>query len=111
MPSNVQGFPLSPQQKRMWSWRGDAESDVRFTVFIDGPVDVGRLYAALTSLTARHEILRTTFFSSAGMKLPFQVVNDSPSLRWSLETRQSGKTVVSFIVPPLCTDFAANINL
>ncbi|MFC4517283.1 amino acid adenylation domain-containing protein [Streptomyces ehimensis] len=70
-------FVLSPQQRRTWlsqhtvdgapwSWTCDIE--------IRGAVDASRLRQAIAALVERHEILRTTYQTVAGLDAPVQVV-------------------------------------
>jgi amino acid adenylation domain-containing protein len=83
----VQGFRLSPQQRRAWallSLGGRDAYRTRCAVQVDGPLDPAALGAALAAAVARHEILRTTFRRLPGMKVPVQVVEDGASL--SLES-------------------------
>src|SRR4051794_8692594 len=87
----VQGYRLSPQQKRLWSLqhthRGAFWS--RCAVRIAGRVDVERLENAIYRVVEGHEILRTTFTVLPGMSVPVQVVHaESPRLvkRHDVET-------------------------
>jgi amino acid adenylation domain-containing protein len=70
------GYPLSGQQAQIWvltQLAPDARAyNTQFSLQLHGPVDVDALQAALTSIVARHEILRTTFHDSAPG--PVQVV-------------------------------------
>jgi amino acid adenylation domain-containing protein len=74
--SVLQGYRLSPQQRRLWSLlQGDAAAcGARCAIEIDGPLDVERLDRALSGVAARHESLRTRFDRLPGMPLPLQVV-------------------------------------
>jgi amino acid adenylation domain-containing protein len=82
----LQGFRLSPQQKRLWRlqqedgrvWRAQCALALR------GPLDAGRLRAALRRATARHEILRTLFRVPPGLQLPVQVVLDTAEPSWTV---------------------------
>ena len=78
-PETTAGFRLSPQQDRLWTQAGAEVVAFRAqcAVRIAGPLDVERLRAALMSLVARYEILRTVFPHQAGMKVPFQVILDA----------------------------------
>ncbi|WP_430789149.1 amino acid adenylation domain-containing protein [Actinoplanes sp. G11-F43] len=71
------GYPLSGQQAQIWvltQLAPDARAyNTQFSLQLHGPVDVDALQAALTSIVARHEILRTTFHDSATG--PIQVVH------------------------------------
>ena len=77
------GFRLSPQQKHLWSLQGDGPAAIaRVALLLEGKLDANRLKSALQKIVERHEILRTTFQRSAGMKFPFQVINASNALDW-----------------------------
>ena len=63
MTDQIQGYRLSPVQRRAWSL---ASSDgslprVSATVEVGGPLDLDRLRGALAAVIERHEILRTSF--------------------------------------------------
>jgi len=74
---------LSPQQERLWTQAGAEAAEFRSqcAVRIEGALDAERLRAALASLVARYEILRTVFPHQAGMKVPFQVILDPDALQ------------------------------
>src|SRR5205809_13609 len=77
------GFPLSPQQKQLWSWQDDGQvATVQVALLLEGTLNVPRLKSALQKIVERHEILRTSFQRSPGMKFPFQVVNASARISW-----------------------------
>ncbi|PRP91642.1 Tyrocidine synthase 3 [Enhygromyxa salina] len=66
-----QPTPLSFSQQRLWFIDqlegGTAVYNEPRTLLLDGPLDVAKLEAALTTLVARHEILRTSLGSRAGV--------------------------------------------
>jgi len=71
----VEGYRLSPQQRRLWLIQNAlGTAFARCTIAIDGPLDVPRLSAALQQLSERHSILRTSFCSVPGVRVPLQVV-------------------------------------
>ena len=81
----VEGFQLSPQQKRLWLLqRGDQSLPYRAqcAVLIEGNLNTEILEAAAQNVVNRHEILRTTFHPLPGMTIPIQVITDGrvPSL-------------------------------
>lgn len=84
MPTELQGFRLSPQQRRAWTaWRGEEPGcAARCTVLIEGPLEEPTLAAALSSLVRRHGILRTTYHRTPGMPYPLQVVGDGAAVDW-----------------------------
>ncbi len=77
--NSVEGFRLSPQQRRLWSLSGRHENAtyrVQFAALIEGPLDTSALRAAVEDVAARHEILRTTFQNLATTGVPVQVINE-----------------------------------
>ncbi len=69
-------FPTSSGQRRLW-WLNQLMPDssaftLAWRVRLTGPLDPGRLAAALRAVVGRHEALRTTFTETDGM--PTQVV-------------------------------------
>src|SRR5262245_61471962 len=75
---NVEGFPLSPQQRHLWTLTrepgGESPYWSRCTVHIRGPLDVAALGAVIDGLAGRYEILRTSFHTSEEMAAPLQVI-------------------------------------
>ncbi len=82
------GFRLSPQQQQLLAVDG-APGATQCAALLHGPVDVDALRAALDSVVARHEILRTTFVQPAGMRAPQQIIGEQSASAWSLEERPS----------------------
>ncbi len=80
----VAGFRLSIQQDRTWSqyagegWPFWAECELH----VSGDLDPAKLRDAIREIVSRHEILRTVFHRQAGMKVPFQVIQDTPDFVW-----------------------------
>ena len=84
MTESLQGFRLSPQQRRLWRLReAGSACRVRCALRLDGALDAERLAQALRRVAARHEILRTTFARVPGISLPVQQIRERPA--WSLE--------------------------
>ncbi len=69
----IEGFRLSPRQELLWRSAPEGPPALRALYRLDGPLDRGRLEAALGVLAARHEPLRTAFRRLPGMALPVQV--------------------------------------
>lgn len=86
--SELEGFELSAQQRRRWS--SDATSWVQGAVSIDGPLDPGALRRALEQVVARHQALRTTFQTIAGLKVPLQVVHEALAPTWAQAPAEAG---------------------
>src|ERR1700674_5047923 len=73
--TDVKGYHLSMQQKRLWRQQG--ESQVWCThcaVWLRGKLEFSSLLRALHDLVHRHDILRTAFRLMPGMEIPVQVV-------------------------------------
>jgi amino acid adenylation domain-containing protein len=79
----VQGFRLSPQQRRLWLLHGGAGEAAQCAVLVAGGLRPAALRDAARTVAAAHEILRTTFQGPPGMRIPFQVVHDdlAPAFR------------------------------
>src|ERR1041385_8508993 len=75
------GYELSAQQK-LFFVQGRQATVVGLALLLEGEADASKVRSALTLLVQRHEILRTRFQRSAGMKFPFQVVADEASFAW-----------------------------
>ncbi|GBE93206.1 non-ribosomal peptide synthetase [Nostoc cycadae] len=83
MPQQIQGFQLSPQQKRLWLLQQN--SSVYLTkgaILIEGNLQVNILKNSLQKVIDRNEILRTSFYKTRGLKIPIQVVQNNVSLAW-----------------------------
>jgi len=71
----MQGFALSPQQKRLWRLqRSVAVSPYGVRSAVETAAEGGAVRRALAATVHRHEILRTTFRCLPGMDLPLQVI-------------------------------------
>ncbi len=83
---DVQGFRLSPQQRRAWSLeRGEGTArGARCAVLLEGDLREERLFDALRQVVERHDILRTTFRSLPGMLFPVQVIAESGAPDWQV---------------------------
>ena len=83
MQKMIEGFQLSPQQKRLWLLQQESPAFcAQCAILIDGPLDHDRLQQALQRIISRHEILRTTFHRRPGIKIPIQVVSESILPSW-----------------------------
>jgi amino acid adenylation domain-containing protein len=79
----IEGFPLSPQQKHLWSLQQIDHSSAyraQCAVLIEGPLDTEALQSAVQDVFARHEILRTTFHCPPGAAGPMQVIGQASIL-------------------------------
>ncbi|MCA1614516.1 MAG: AMP-binding protein, partial [Acidobacteria bacterium] len=92
----VEGFRLSPQQKRLWLLsKGEqhAPRSVQCAVVVRGGLDAQKLQAAAARVVSRHEILRTAFHSLPGMDLPLQVIAEGSAALTMAESSLSGMGV------------------
>ena len=74
--TSLVGFPLSPQQRRVWRLAerpGAGAFGAWCRLRLRGELNPAALRAALERVVARHEILRTRFDRLPGMSLPVQV--------------------------------------
>ncbi|HEX5760264.1 MAG TPA: amino acid adenylation domain-containing protein [Thermoanaerobaculia bacterium] len=74
---SVEGFRLSPQQRRLWQVQQGGPSAAyraQCALLLDGELDRVALAQALTDVGERHEVLRTAFQLLPGMTTPLQVV-------------------------------------
>src|SRR4051794_31961431 len=105
MTTQIEGFKLSPQQRRICALQ-NGESNVRrsqCTVRIDGPLNVDALNAAVGRVAQRHEILRTAFPRIAGMTWPLQSIGESTDLQVTVAA-DGAAHVMTLSVPSLCAD-------
>jgi len=101
--SAVEGYPLAPQQRRLWKLRPDHRS--RLEISVDGPLDRERLRAAFTAVTVRHEALRTRLAHAPYHRLPVQVIEEQSVIPFTVERVQTqDRHVVIVDVPALVAD-------
>jgi len=82
---NLEGFRLSPQQKRLWFLQQDSVAyRVQASIRIEGNVKVEILKQTLEQVVNRHEALRTTFHRQPGIKIPIQVIASRGTMSWNL---------------------------
>ena len=76
----INGFPLSPQQKRLWLLQHQAGTNqpyrIQCSVYIKGKIDLALLKLAWQKVVEKHEILRTSFATLQGMNIPLQVIHE-----------------------------------
>ncbi len=81
--SQLTGFSLSAQQKRLWLANMQDRSSaycIQRVVTMDGVLDGARLLKAVAEVFARNEILRTRFPRTPESKLPLQVIEEHTHL-------------------------------
>ncbi|MBW4609138.1 MAG: amino acid adenylation domain-containing protein [Hassallia sp. WJT32-NPBG1] len=81
MSQQIQGFQLSPQQKRLWLLQKNSSAYRAIcAIVIEGSLQIDILKIALEKLVNKYEILRTSFYKPRGIKIPIQVVQNNPTL-------------------------------
>lgn len=85
MTENIEGFPLSPQQRRLWQLQQqDGQTyAAQCVIRMEGKLDADALEQAARRIVARHEILRTNFHCPPAMTLPVQVIHDHHDLSFN----------------------------
>lgn len=84
---SIEGFRLSPQQKRLWLLQRNTQSApyrAQCAIRIQGELKTDLLQQAIEQVVDRHEILRTRFSQISGITLPLQIIN--PTARILLRT-------------------------
>ena len=78
------GFRLSTQQERLWSQQAGGVSPfwAECELLVEGCLDAARLQEVIRCVVGRHEVLRTVFHRQTGLKLPFQVILETPAFSW-----------------------------
>jgi amino acid adenylation domain-containing protein len=80
----IEGFRLSPQQKRLWLLQQDSLAyRAQCAIRIEGKLKAEILKEALEQVVNRHEILHTAFHRQPGIKVPIQVIADRGTISWN----------------------------
>ncbi len=80
---DIQGFRLSPQQKRLWALQQNfGTACAQGALVIRGLLDVARLERAVNAVVAKHEAFRTLFCREPGVKVPLQVIVEDSKPVW-----------------------------
>jgi amino acid adenylation domain-containing protein len=88
------GFRLSPQQELLFAGdAGDPGLRSQCAVRVDG-LEPSQLQSGLAAVAQRHEILRTVFLRSAGMRLPSQVILQQLEPDWQVDEAGEGLDAV-----------------
>jgi amino acid adenylation domain-containing protein len=96
MNTEIQGYPLSRQQQRLWEQHAAGARHLACLVAdLHGDLDRRALKDALCQVMARHEILRTRFEQVPGLKLPLQVIDPPRQPRWSQPRNDGGQATRS----------------
>jgi amino acid adenylation domain-containing protein/non-ribosomal peptide synthase protein (TIGR01720 family) len=75
----IEGYRLSPQQRRLWLL-GQSDRSAQCAVRIEGELKTEVLEEAIRQVISQHESLRTTFKLLPGMTIPVQVISDHPNV-------------------------------
>jgi hypothetical protein len=78
----IEGYQLSPQQKRIWQLQGNQTFCAQVAVKLKGLLNLEKLKTVIANLSRNHEILRTTFQQPVGMKFPLQIINHEETFFW-----------------------------
>jgi len=80
----LEGFRLSPQQRRLWGLMQQRDSVFycQCTILLGGALRRERLENALQQLVSEHEILRTNFQRTEGLGFPVQVIAAEAQVVW-----------------------------
>jgi amino acid adenylation domain-containing protein/non-ribosomal peptide synthase protein (TIGR01720 family) len=77
---SIEGFRLSPQQKRLWILKQSESSQpyrAQYALLINGSLNTTLLESAIKNVVEKHEILRTKFQALPEMNFPLQVITDN----------------------------------
>ncbi len=85
----VEGYRLSPQQRRLWMLQQDATLEVsafssHLVLLLEGELRSDALRVALKKVCARHGSLRSAFRRLPGVLMPVQSVDDGLSPSWHI---------------------------
>jgi len=86
LTETLQGFELSPQQRRIWSLRQrdiNAANRGLCVIAVKGELNPRILAKALQNVVDRNELLRTSFLMLPGMPRPLQVISEETELAYS----------------------------
>ncbi|MHC5714522.1 MAG: condensation domain-containing protein, partial [Nostoc sp.] len=79
----IEGFKLSPQQKRLWLLQQyNFIYSAQCVLLLEGNLKPEVLKNALQKVINRHQILRTSFHRLSGIKIPVMVIADSSVVLW-----------------------------
>ena len=93
----IQGYRLSPQQRRLWLLRLFDRAAV-CAVRLGGELEVEALRQAIRQVVSQQEILRTSFKLLPGMTIPVQVISDDTDFAFtSLDLTQLNAAVESIL--------------
>src|SRR5687767_809532 len=126
MPTEtIEGFPLSLQQKRLWSFRNRgaeheliSEAEYR----IEGELDHAVFEKALRSVIERHEICRSVYRIVPGLPEPVQILEEqcetraagdgkrwelAPIFDWELKSEEANSHRFTVKFPTVSADYTS----
>ncbi|MBE9034046.1 non-ribosomal peptide synthetase [aff. Roholtiella sp. LEGE 12411] len=83
---SIEGFQISPQQKRLWLLQQETNHQpyrVQCAVLVEGNIEYTILEKAIHNVWAKYEILRTSFPTLAEMAVPLQVIGEEASIKFN----------------------------
>lgn len=92
----VEGFELSPQQRRLLQGKNDVACDhpvAQVTLRLPTDTNIEQLRKSFEILCSHHEILRTSFQRLSTMALPIQVISPSLNIVWQDKTKAENFTI------------------
>ena len=103
----IEGYRLSPQQRRLWLL-GQSDRSAQCAVCIDGELKTDILEDAVRQVVSQHESLRTTFKLLPGMMIPVQVISDHPDVAFiKHDLQQLGVAEQDLKIEALFTELVA----
>lgn len=79
----VTGFRLSPQQRHVWQLQRDSRAyRAQVSLHLTGDLRREALEEALAGVISQHQIFRTAFQRTPGVRFPIQVVREEATARW-----------------------------
>lgn len=99
----VEGFRLSPQQRRLWKLQQDTGGGAsaftsQLVLLLEGELRAEAIREALEKVCARHESLRTVFRRLPGVVMPVQVVAEEISVSWQVvDLRETSNNIDELI--------------
>jgi len=91
MLGQIEGYRLSPQQRHLWLLQQEGAPFLsQCAVRLAGDLDRRLLQEALGRVVSRHEVLRTTFRRTPGIKLPVQSIGEGSQAEWRVVESAAG---------------------
>jgi amino acid adenylation domain-containing protein len=113
MPQIIEGFRLSPQQRRIWQLQQEGQAyDSQCVIRIEGRLKSAALAEALKKIMQKHQILRTTLDWFPTLKTPIQIILENPPLPYRRIDLSDQKTEgFELVVGNLCREESRPFDL